>query len=164
MPGVALRTTFIVGLPGRDRRPTSTSCEQFVSDVEFDHVGVFTYSHEEGTRGLRRWTTTCRARVEDAPPQRADGLQKRIVRRAQQRRASGERVRVLVDGPSPEHGLVLRGRLAGQAPDIDSCVYLTDCDPETCRPGDFVDGDIVGARDYDLVVRPLPAARSRVIY
>ena len=72
--------------------------------------------------------------------------------------ASGERVRVLVDGPSPEHGLVLRGRLESQAPDIDSCVYLTDADPEALPPGTFVDGTIVGAREYDLVVQPLPAS------
>jgi ribosomal protein S12 methylthiotransferase len=65
-------------------------------------------------------------------------------------------VRVLVDGPSPEHGLVVRGRLEGQAPEIDSCVYLTDADPERLRPGDFVEGVIDGARDYDVIVRPLP--------
>ena len=86
-------------------------------------------------------------------------LQKRIVRRAQKERL-GEQVRVLVDGPSPEHGLVLRGRLESQAPDIDSCVYLTDVDPDSCRPGHFVEGTIVGAREYDLVVQPLPAAEA----
>ena len=81
--------------------------------------------------------------------------QKRIVQRAQRRRR-GERVRVLVDGPSPDHGLVLRGRLEGQAPDIDSCVYLTDADPEQCHPGDIIQGVIDGGRGYDLIVRPLP--------
>ena len=82
--------------------------------------------------------------------------QKRLVRRAQRKRL-GERVRVMVDGPSPEHGLVLKGRLASQAPDIDSCVYLTGADPESVRPGQLVDGTVVGSREYDLVVQPLPA-------
>jgi ribosomal protein S12 methylthiotransferase len=89
-------------------------------------------------------------------------VQKRLVLKTQRRRV-GERVRVMVDGPSPEHGLVLRGRLATQAPDIDSCVYLTDADPESALPGRLLDGTIVGSREYDLVVRPC-LRRLRVIY
>jgi len=84
-------------------------------------------------------------------------VQKRLVGKAQRRRV-GDRVRVMVDGPSPEHGLVLRGRLASQAPEIDSCVYLTDADPGAVLPGHLLDGTIVGSREYDLVVSPLPAA------
>ena len=61
--------------------------------------------------------------------------QKQIVAGAQQARGSGSEVRVLVDGPSPEHELVLQGRLEGQAPDIDPVVYLTDCDPSGLRAG-----------------------------
>ena len=44
----------------------------------------------------------------------------------------------MIDGPSPEHELVLQGRTEGQAPDIDAVVYLTDCDPATYRPGDLI--------------------------
>ena len=76
----------------------------------------------------------------------------------------GERVRVMVDGPSPEHGLVLRGRLESQAPDIDSCVYLTDADPEAARPGQLLDGTIVGSREYDLRRPAVARRRWRVIY
>ena len=79
--------------------------------------------------------------------------QKRIVARAQKRR-SARRSQVMVDGPSPEHELVWRGRLAGQAPDIDPVVYLTDADPEALRPGALLEAEIVGAREYDLVARP----------
>jgi ribosomal protein S12 methylthiotransferase len=87
-------------------------------------------------------------------------LQKRIVAVANRRRI-GERVRVLVDGPSPEHALVLRGRTAGQAPEIDSVVYLSEADPEVCRPGALVAATVVEARGYDLVARPLsPASES----
>jgi ribosomal protein S12 methylthiotransferase len=66
-------------------------------------------------------------------------------------------VRVLVDGPSTEHDLVLRGRLEGQAPDIDPLVYLTDCDPSALSPGQFVEAEIVDSRVYDLVARPASA-------
>lgn len=153
VPGVTLRTTFIVGFPG-ETDSDFAELESFVTDIAFDHVGVFTYSHEEGTPAY--------ARVDDVPARtktkRRNALmaaQRRIVRRAMRRR-QGERVRVLLDGPAPDHGLVLRGRLEGQAPEIDSCVYLTDADPDLYGAGDFVDGVIVGGRDYDVIVRPLP--------
>jgi len=80
--------------------------------------------------------------------------QKCLVRQRQRRRI-GERAQVLVDGPAGEHDLVLRGRMASQAPDIDASVYLTDCDPSGYRAGDFVEVTLVGARDYDLIARPL---------
>jgi len=67
----------------------------------------------------------------------------------------GERVRAMVDGPSADHELILRARLASQAPEIDASVYLTECDPSSYRGGDFVEVEIVGARDYDLIARPV---------
>jgi ribosomal protein S12 methylthiotransferase len=152
VPGVSLRTTFIVGFPGE----TETEFEEllaFVRGVGFDHVGVFTYSHEEGT--------TAHDLQDDVPAatkrKRRNAVmaeQKRIVARAQNRRV-GTRVQVMVDGPSPEHELVWRGRLAGQAPEIDPVVYFTDASPETLRPGALLQAEIVGSREYDLVVRPL---------
>jgi len=68
-------------------------------------------------------------------------------------------VRLLVDGPSADHELVLRARTAGQAPDIDPLVYLTDCDPSEVAAGQFLDAEIVASRGYDLLARPLPIAR-----
>ena len=86
-------------------------------------------------------------------------LQKRLVAAANKRRV-GERVRVLVDGPSPEHPLVLRGRTAGQAPEIDSVVYLSEADPAACRPGTLLTPRW-WRQGYDLVARPLsPASES----
>jgi ribosomal protein S12 methylthiotransferase len=85
--------------------------------------------------------------------------QKRIVAAANRRRV-GQRVRVLVDGPSAEHPLVIAGRLASQAPEIDPLVYLSEADPAVCRPGALIDGEVVAARGYDLVVRPLPGGKS----
>jgi ribosomal protein S12 methylthiotransferase len=82
--------------------------------------------------------------------------QKRIVARAHKARL-GARVQLMVDGPSPEHELVWRGRLAGQAPDIDPVVYLTDTDTESLYPGAVLEAEIVGSREYDLVARPTAA-------
>jgi hypothetical protein len=61
----------------------------------------------------------------------------------------------VVDGPASDHDLVLKGRLMTQAPDIDAVVYLTECDPSSFRAGDFTDVDIVDAREYDLIARPV---------
>ena len=86
-------------------------------------------------------------------------MQRRLVTSANRRRI-GQRVQVLVDGPSPEHPLVLRGRLAGQAPEIDPLVYLSDADPVVCRPGALIAAEVIAARGYDLVVRPLPVLKT----
>jgi ribosomal protein S12 methylthiotransferase len=80
--------------------------------------------------------------------------QQRIVARAQAARV-GSVVRLLVDGPSDEHELVLRARLESQAPDIDPVVYLTDCDPAGVTPGTFLEAEVVGSSGYDLTARPL---------
>jgi ribosomal protein S12 methylthiotransferase len=124
-----------------------------VADTGFDHVGVFTYSHEEGTRAY--------GLADDVPPavkrQRRNALmarQKKIVARAQKQRI-GTEVDVFVDGPSSEHELVLQGRLEGQAPDIDPMVFLTDCDPAAIEKGQLIRARVVGARGYDLVAAPL---------
>jgi ribosomal protein S12 methylthiotransferase len=152
VPGVAFRTTFIVGFPGETAADVD-ELESFVRDHAFDHVGVFTYSHEEGTSAFGLDNDV----PQGAKTRRRDRimrLQKTLVK-ARQRGRIGERVRLLVDGPASEHELVLKGRLATQAPDIDASVYLTECDPSHFRPGEFTDVEIVGARDYDLVARPV---------
>jgi ribosomal protein S12 methylthiotransferase len=155
IPEAALRTTLIVGFPGETKEDVET-LKAFLGDVRFDHLGVFTYSHEEGTSAFAL-ADDVPARAKQQRRNALMSLQKRLVREAQKGRV-GQRVRVMVDGPSPEHDLVLKGRLASQAPEIDSCVYLTDTDPVAVSPGSFLDGTIVGSRDYDLLVRPLPAA------
>ncbi|HEV8345044.1 MAG TPA: 30S ribosomal protein S12 methylthiotransferase RimO [Vicinamibacterales bacterium] len=152
VPGVALRTTFIVGFPGETSGDVLELCS-FISDHAFDHVGVFTYSHEEGTSAYELGDDVP-AKTKAARRNRVMSLQKKLVGRRLQKRV-GERVRILIEGPSSDHDLVLRGRLATQAPDIDASVFLTECDPSAYRPGDFADVEIVAARDYDLVARPI---------
>jgi len=153
IPGVTLRTTFIVGFPGETAEDFEELCG-FVRQVGFDHLGVFTYSHEEET-AAHQLGDDVPTRVKRQRRGQLMALQKRLVARANRKRV-GETVQVMVDGLSPDHGLVLRGRLQSQAPEIDPVVYLTDADPATLRPGDLLKARIVGARGYDLVARPLP--------
>lgn len=152
VPGVTLRTTFIVGFPGETDEEFDDLLG-FVGDTGFDHVGVFTYSHEEGTAAYAL-ADDVPARVKTRRRDVLMRLQRDIVARRQARRV-GERVRVLVDGPSPEHDLVMRGRLEGQAPEIDPLVYFTECDPSTLAAGTLVEAEIVDARGYDLLARPI---------
>jgi ribosomal protein S12 methylthiotransferase len=151
VPGVTLRTTFIVGFPGETEEEFA-ELEGFVEDTRFDHIGVFTYSHEEGTRAhaMRDDVTAAVKR------QRRDRImkrQQRIVARSQAARV-GTQVKVLIDGPSAEHELVLQGRVEGQAPEIDPVVYLTDCDPSVFERGNLIRARIVGAKGYDLLATP----------
>ena len=151
VPGVTLRTTFIVGFPGETAREFA-ELEGFVADTGFDHIGVFSYSHEEGTRAYvvkDDVTAAAKRKRRDAIMAR----QQRIVAARQQARI-GTDVTVLIDGPSAEHELVLQGRLEGQAPEIDPVVYLTDCDPSGFAPGDLIRARIVGAQGYDLLATP----------
>jgi len=152
VPNVTLRTTFIVGFPGETDADFAALMD-FARTIRFDHLGVFTYSHEEGTsaHGL---PDDVPAKVKRLRQSQLMALQKRIVARAQHLRV-GTQVRLLVDGPSAEHELVLRARTEGQAPDIDSSVFLTDCDPSAIAVGEYLQAEIVGSRDYDLVARPL---------
>jgi ribosomal protein S12 methylthiotransferase len=152
IPNVSLRTTFIVGFPG-ETADDFNELEEFVTEIGFDHVGVFTYSHEEGTSAHELKDDVSKA-TKTKRQDRLMARQREIVS-ARQHRRIGERARVLIDGRSPEHDLVIQGRLAGQAPEIDPVVYLTDCDPSGFPSGTFLDVEIVAAEDYDLVARPV---------
>ena len=159
LPGVTLRTTFIVGFPG-ETEDDFLELQRFVDAIRFDHVGIFTYSHEEGT--------SAHALPDDVPAGTKRRRQSRLMRaqehhvaRAQAARV-GRHVRLLVDGPSDEHELVLRARLEGQAPDIDPLVYLTDCNPAEIQAGMFLEAEIAGSQSYDLVARPLARHRAGV--
>lgn len=151
VPGIAVRTTFITGFPGE----TESDFEEllgFIKDVEFDRVGVFTYSDEEGTPAYD---------LADKVPgriaaRRRTALMKqqaRISRRRNKARV-GETVRVLFEGESKESELLWQGRMETQAPDIDGCVLINDV-PDGVLPsvGDFVNVEITEAHEYDLIGR-----------
>ncbi len=158
VPGVTLRTTLIVGFPGETDEDFA-ELEAFVAETRFDHLGVFTYSHEDGTRAF--------ALPDDVPAavkrRRRNALmarQKKMVAQAHRARV-GTEVALLLDGASPDHPMVIQGRLEGQAPDIDSVVYLTDCDPSQYAAGDLIRARIVSNRAYDLVAAPVQVVEPR---
>ena len=152
VPGVTLRTTFIVGFPGETEQDFEQLCD-FVRETNFDHVGAFTYSHEEGTRAFDL-VDDVSARSKTLRRNELMRLQKQIVR-TRHRTRTGETVRVMIDGPAADSDLVLQGRLEGQAPEIDAVVYLSDCDPSEYEPGQIISARVIGAKDYDLVAAPL---------
>jgi len=151
VPGIAVRTTFITGFPG-ETEADFAELLTFVKNVEFDRVGVFTYSDEEGTPAY-----DLPHKVEPKiARQRHDRLmreQKKISLRRNKARI-GETVRVLFEGESSESDLLWQGRLETQAPDIDGCVLISDA-PEGFipQPGEIVNVLVTEAQEYDLVGR-----------
>jgi ribosomal protein S12 methylthiotransferase len=149
VPGIAVRTTFITGFPGETEEDFAELLA-FVRNVEFDRVGVFTYSDEEGTPA-HCLPDKVDPRVAKRRRDRLMKEQARISRRRNRARI-GETVRVLFEGAAQESELLWQGRLATQAPDIDGAVLINDA-PEGFKPspGDFVHVRITDAHEYDLV-------------
>jgi ribosomal protein S12 methylthiotransferase len=151
VPGIVVRTTFIAGFPGETEEDFAELLA-FIRNVEFDRVGVFTYSDEEGTPAFDL-TAKVEPRVARARRARLMKEQSRVSLRRNRARV-GEVVRVLFEGPSEETDLLWQGRMETQAPDIDGCVLINDA-PEgfAPQPGDFVNVEITEAQQYDLVGR-----------
>ena len=158
VPGIALRTTLIVGFPGETESQYRSLCA-FVREAEFDHVGVFTYSEEKGTAAAELRDDVPAARKEE----RRAGLmaiQEEIAAR-RARSLLGRTVEVLIDGSPEDSDLLLCGRTEGQAPEIDGRVIVTDA-PGPLEPGRFVPVRIEEAHPFDLVGTALaPAAGGR---
>jgi ribosomal protein S12 methylthiotransferase len=151
VPGIVVRTTFIAGFPGETEEDFAELLA-FVRNVEFDRVGVFTYSDEEGTLAFDL-PSKVEPRVARERRARLMKVQSRVSLRRNRARV-GEVVRVLFEGASEETDLLWQGRMETQAPDIDGCVLINDA-PEgfAPRPGDFVNVEITEAQQYDLVGR-----------
>jgi ribosomal protein S12 methylthiotransferase len=147
VPGAAFRTSFIVGFPGETEEDFQELLG-FTEAAEFDNVGVFTYSDEEGTASFGL-PDRIEPRVKEARRRRLLALQKRISL-GRNRRLIGRRVEVLVEGTHPDSDLLLRGRLPTQAPEIDGAVIINDGTAET---GSFVTCEVSEAHPYDLVAR-----------
>jgi ribosomal protein S12 methylthiotransferase len=149
IPGLTLRTTFIVGFPGENAE-SFERLRLFIEETEFDRLGIFTYSPEEGTPAFPLGDPVP-AKIKS---ERRDFLLKvqAKISRKKLRRKVGDVIEVRVDGPSPETDLLLEGRMAGQAPEIDGVVYINDVGfgppPE---PGDLVPVRITAAHTHDLV-------------
>jgi ribosomal protein S12 methylthiotransferase len=147
IPGLALRTSLIVGLPGE----TAADFDDllgFVEEQRFERLGVFEYSAEQGTPAAEM-TGQVPAKVKRSRFDRIMKAQRRISR-AQQQAMVGRRVEVLVEGRAEESEHLLAGRHAQQAPEIDGITYVND---GLAFPGELVTVEVTEAMDYDLVGR-----------
>jgi len=148
IPGIAVRTTFIVGFPGETEADVDELCE-FIRETKFERLGVFRYSQEEGTRAAKM-PDQISAKVKEARWHKTMALQKEIAREVSKSYV-GRKLRVLVDEPG-----VARGE--ADAPDIDGRVYV----PKNLPVGEFVDVTINSFHDYDLLA--LPQGEEPVVY
>jgi ribosomal protein S12 methylthiotransferase len=166
MPEAALRSTFIVGFPGETEDEFSALLE-FVAAARFDHLGVFTYSHEA--------STAAQALADDVPEEIKEDRRERLMELQQSiafdavRDRVGSTSEVLVEGAHPDSDDLLVGRMATQAPDVDGQVLINDgfvLDAEAgdvrlaahARPGSFARVEFTDTAGYDLVGRILGAA------
>ncbi len=140
IPGIAVRTTFIVGFPGETEADVEELCA-FIRDTKFERLGVFRYSQEEGTKAAKM-DEQLSTKLKEARYHKTMSLQQEIAAQVGQAFV-GKTLRVLVEEPG-----VARGE--ADAPDIDGRVYV----PRTLPVGEFAEVTITGARDYDLLALP----------
>jgi ribosomal protein S12 methylthiotransferase len=156
VPGIAMRTALIVGLPGETEEDFQDLL-RFVEEQRFERLGVFTYSREEGTDAAGM-PGQVPEKVKRARFEQVMALQQGIARE-HQRAMVGRRLEVLVEGRAEETEHLLAGRHAQQAPEIDGLTYLNDFAVPgekgggTAYPGELVTVEVTEAGDYDLVGR-----------
>ena len=149
-PGAGLRTSFITGFPGETEEDFNEILT-FMGNAEFDNVGVFLYSDEEGTGAFDL----------DGKVQRRTAVRRRNqlmktqagISKAKLREMVGRRVEVLLEGASSESDLLLKGRMETQAPDIDGHVLINDTGERSVRDGEFHHVEITESMEYDLIGR-----------
>ena len=144
IPGLTVRTTVLVGFPGESEAAFQRLLE-FLDDVRFDRLGVFTYSPEEGTPSPA-FSDQVPAEVAAERAASVQDLQDRIAWELTRELVGGV-ADVLVDGPSADSAFAFEGRTAGQAPEIDGVVYLKG----PFEPGRFARARIVEVEGYELV-------------
>jgi ribosomal protein S12 methylthiotransferase len=151
IPGVTLRTSFIVGFPGETEKEFEELCD-FVREAQFDWMGTFGYSDQDGAGAY--------SLEKKVPPKEIERRRKRLMQI--QRQISKKRKKVLVgkqfdlllEGTSEETDLLLEGRTAMHAPEIDGKVFVNDFpDGEEPQFGAFYRCEITEAHEYDLVAR-----------
>jgi ribosomal protein S12 methylthiotransferase len=155
VPGIVLRTSFIVGFPGETEEDFQ-QLEDFIRTAKIDWLGVFSYSDEQGAAAFN---------LDDAikiPKRTIESRRRRLMKLQQKISAKskaawvGREVDVLVEGESEETELLWEGRTLLHAPEIDGKVFLNDFGPhETLVPGTFYRAEITESHDYDVVARIL---------
>jgi len=154
---ISIRTTLMVGFPGETDEMFDQLCA-FVKMVEFDHLGVFAFSPEKGTAGARLRPAVDRDTAENRLAEIMT-LQAAISKKINQRKI-GRRLPVLIEGTSPETDLLLSGRTATMAPDVDTKVLINEGEGVV---GEIMPVEITEAHTYDLVgkiVRTLKTGRN----
>jgi ribosomal protein S12 methylthiotransferase len=144
VPGITLRTSLMVGFPGETEKKFQKLLE-FVRETQFDLLGVFRYSREEGTAAANMKGQVSE-RIKARRYHQIMRLQKQISLQRQKKQI-GSRVEVLVERPGKSSGILWEGRTQGQAPEVDGITFLT---KGSCRPGEIVDAQINEATSYDL--------------
>jgi ribosomal protein S12 methylthiotransferase len=161
IPGVAIRTSMIVGFPGETDRDFDELC-QFVQAAQFDRLGVFSYSDED-TSTSYDLDAKVDARTIYNRKRHLMSLQRKISR-AKNRSLVGREFRVLVEGPTEDSELVWEARLSTQAPDIDGVCYISDPGESPLRAGEMRTMRIIEAHDYELtgelIDTPSPAGET----
>ncbi len=145
IPNVAIRSTVIVGYPGETAEEYS-QLRAFIKEAQFDHLGVFAYSHEENTASYSLPDQL----PEELKQERRDDLMKvqQAASKARLKRFVGRTLPILVEGPSEESEYLWRGRHQGQAPDIDGHVLIRS---GKLSQGKILDLKIERAMEYDLI-------------
>jgi len=149
VPGIAVRTTFIVGFPGETEAHFQTLLD-FIRETRFERLGVFTYSHEEGTRAYGVGAQVP-DRLKKERRGRAMTAQQHVAKHVG-RAFVGKKLRVLVEGDAKERGFV--GRSHADAPEIDGLVYVTPngkTNGKTPQPGEFMSVRVTESSEYDLL-------------
>ena len=153
VPGLVLRTSFIVGFPGETEQDFEALCE-FVLAAQIDWLGVFSYSDEEGA-GAFDLDQKVPKRTIESRRRKLMKLQQRISKKAR-KQWIGRELDILVEGESEETELLWQGRSLDQAPEIDGKVLINDFGPhEVLVPGTFYRAQITESHDYDVVARIL---------
>ena len=151
IPDVTLRTSFIVGFPGETEKEFEELCD-FVREAEFDWMGCFAYSDQEGA-GAYSLDKKISSREIERRRKRLMSLQRKISKQKMRARI-GQEFELLLHGPSEETELLFEGRTRMHAPEIDGQVFVNDV-PEGMEilPGQFYRCVITEAHDYDLIVK-----------
>src|SRR5215831_5002403 len=153
IPNLTLRTSFIVGFPGENERDFAELCD-FVKAAQFDWLGVFSYSDEEGSAAYHLDGKVSRRKIETRR-RKLMQIQRHISKRSK-RKLVGREYDVLAMGPSEETELLWEGRTEMHAPEIDGKLFINDFgDHEELVAGRFYRCEITEAHDYDLVARIL---------
>jgi ribosomal protein S12 methylthiotransferase len=153
VPGLTLRTSFIVGFPGETEQEFEELCD-FVREAQFDWMGAFAYSDQDGA-GAYALDKKLSPREIERRRKHLMGIQRQISKK-NKKKLVGQKFDLLLEGESEETELLLEGRTPMHAPEIDGKVFVNDFPEEIePQPGQFYRCQITEAHEYDLVAKIL---------